>query len=152
MAKELTEFFQSKKQRSDQESAAIDWGKRREEWLSAIDNLYASIEGWLSEPVKKALVTLQRRQRPIEEAHLGAYSVDDLVLTVGDENVIFSPKGTNVVGAQGRVDVRGEAGESMFVVQPGPRWSVVVSRSPTLRTEALDADSFNETMQAVMRQ
>jgi hypothetical protein len=152
MAKELADFFQSKKQRSDEESAATDWGKRREEWLSAIDNLYASIEGWLSESVQKGIVTLQRRQRQIEEAHLGAYWVDDLVLKVGDEKVTFSPKGTIIVGAQGRVDVRGEAGESMFVAQLGPRWSVVVSRYPTLRTEALDADSFNETMQAVMRQ
>lgn len=152
MAKELMEFFQSKKQLSDEESKGIDWGRRREEWLSAINNLYGSIEGWLKELVQKGVVTLQRRPKQIDEAHLGAYSVDDLVLTVGDEKVTFSPKGRNVVGAQGRVDVRGEAGESMFVVQPGPRWSVVVSRYPTLRTETLDAESFSETVQAVMRQ
>jgi hypothetical protein len=152
MAKELTEFFQSKKQRSDEESAAIDWGKRREEWLSAINDLYALIEAWVTEPVQRGIVTLQRSPKQIEEAHIGSYSVDDLLLSVGDEKVTFSPKGRNVFGAEGRVDVRGEAGESMFVVQPGRRWSVVVSRYPTLRTESLDADSFSETMQAVMRQ
>lgn len=152
MAKELMEFFQSKKQRADAESAAIDWQKRRDEWLQAIDKLYVSIQDWLLEPVQKGVISLQRRPKQIEEAHLGNYSVDDLVLTVGDEKVIFSPKGRNVVGAEGRVDVIGEAGESMFVVQRGPRWSVVVSRHPTLKTESLDAESFSQTMQAVMRQ
>jgi len=152
MAKDLVEFFQMKKQRSDEESAAIDWGKRREEWISAIETLYASIESWLREPVEKGIVKLYRRARQIEEAHLGLYSVDDLEFTVGDEKVLFAPKARNIVGAHGRVDVRGEAGEAMLVVQPGPRWSVVASRYPTLRTEALDENSFNQTLQAVMRQ
>src|ERR1039458_2111707 len=67
-----------------------------------------------------------------------AKMMDDLVLSVGDEKVTFSPKGRNVVGSQGRIDVFGESGQAMLVVQPGPRWSVVTSRSPRLKIEPLD--------------
>ena len=152
MAKELTDFFQAKKRRADQESAKIDWDLRRADWLTAVDVLYNSIKKWLREPLKKRVISLETKPKQITEPHLGSYQVDELILKVGDEKLIFSPKGRNVMAAEGRVDVRGEAGESMFVLQGGSRWSIVVSRYPELRTEPLNEDSFNETVQAVMRQ
>jgi hypothetical protein len=152
MTQSLNQFFRDKKQRSDSEDTGINWGQRREEWLHALEVLYRAIEGFVSEPQKQGVVSVVRRPKAITENHLGTYTAEELVLTVGGEEVVFSPRGRNIAGAQGRVDVRGESGESMLVVNPGPRWSVVVSRYPQLRLVNLDAETLTEMLGAVMRQ
>ena len=152
MTQNLTEFFRDKKQRSDAEAANIDWDRLREEWLAAITFLYGQIANWLTEPIRLGSVRLVTQSREVTEDHLGTYAVDDLLLIVGDERVTFAPKGRNVIGAEGRVDVSGDSGKAMFVVHHGPRWSVVTSRAPQLKLEPLDEASFAETIQAVMRQ
>ena len=40
------------------------------------------------------------------EFFIGVYKIQELVLRVSDEEVVFSPKGTNIVGAQGRIERR----------------------------------------------
>ncbi len=58
----------------------------------------------LAEPIAKGTVVLQRSPKQLTENFIGTYSVDDLILTTGDERVRFSPRGRNVAGATGRVD------------------------------------------------
>jgi len=152
MTQNLTEFFREKKQRSDAENAGIDWSKRKSEWLHAVDSLYALIELILKEPLSQGNAKSCRRKKEITEEHLGRYEADELVLTVGDENVLFSPKGRNVIGAIGRVDVQGEAGEATLVLQSGPRWSLVQSKYPQLKLVELNEVSLGETLRGVMRQ
>src|SRR5437773_2316049 len=103
MTQSINDFFRAKKERSDKESAGIDWNRRKAEWLAAIDLLYQRIEEYVAEPKKQGAVTLVRRPKEITENHLGTYDVHELILTVGDEEVVFSPKGRTVIGAQGRV-------------------------------------------------
>jgi hypothetical protein len=43
----------------------------------------------------------------VTEDHIGTYTIPTLELTIGGERVEFRPKGTLVVGAAGRVDIRG---------------------------------------------
>jgi hypothetical protein len=74
-----------------------------------------------------------------------------LVLVVGDEQVRFSPRGRNIVGANGRVDVVGERGEAMLVLQPDARWVFVESRQPELRVAPFDEATFTEVLRLVMR-
>jgi hypothetical protein len=153
MTQSLTEFFQAKKQKSDAETAAIDWNRRRNDWIAAINMLYADISNWLAAPIRLGSVHLDYAPaRSITEEHLGTYEVQDLVLTSGDERVVFSPKARNVAGVEGRVDVIGESGHAMLVVGPGQQWSIVTTRSPRLVFEPLDEDSFAEMIEAVMRQ
>lgn len=151
MTQSLSEFFRDKKQRSDSEVAGIDWARRKSEWLEAVRELYRIVDELVAEARAQGLVSLSRRPKEITENHLGAYSVDELVLTVGDEEVIFSPRGRNIAGTQGRVDVRGESGEATLVVQPGPRWSIVASRYPQLRLTNLDGETFAEMLQGITR-
>lgn len=151
MTKSLTDFFREKLQRSVEESRGVDWNARKREWLDNIAGLYASIEAALAEPLRQGTALVSRQARQITEDHLGTYDVEDLILTVGDERVIFAPRARNVIGAGGRLDVRGERGEAMLVVQPGPRWSIVESKYPQLRTVALDDAALTELLQSVMR-
>lgn len=151
MTQSLTDFFRDKQQRSVEETRGIDWEGRRREWLDNLGHLYALVETVLAEPIVQGTAQISRRPRQITEDHLGTYDVEELILTVGDERVTFAPAARNVIGAAGRVDVRGERGEAMLVVQPGPRWSIVESKYPQLRTIPLDEATLADLLQGVMR-
>jgi len=153
MAKDtLQEFFRAKKKRSQKAAEGTNWAKKKRDWLRALTELYQAItQKYLSKAIAGNTVSIEYPSKIITEDCIGEYEVKDLVLQVGDEKVVFSPKGTNVVGASGRVDIRGEMGEVTMVLQPGGRWGVVVSRSPTLRIVPLDKPSLLNALKLVMR-
>ena len=149
MNQSLSDLIREKRQRATGDGG-IDWDDRRNRYLSAVENLYGQIRAILAAPIEQGHVSFQRRPKTLSELHIGTYSVDDLILLIGDEQVRFSPRGRNIVGSSGRVDVLGRRGDGTLVVQPGPRWGVVTSRQPTLRIEALDETSFAELLRNVM--
>ena len=153
MAKDtLQEFFRAKKEKSQKEAERTDWAEKKRTWLRALDGLYKRItQDYLAKAIKEGSVIPKCTSTTIAEDFIGEYEVKDLVLQVEDERVIFTPKGTNVVGASGRVDIRGEMGEVTMVLQPGERWGVVVSRSPTLKVVPLDKPSLLNALKSVMR-
>jgi hypothetical protein len=150
MNQSLTDLFE-KKQRQSATGASVDWDSRRNEYLAAVNDLYKQIETMLSEPLGKKRLTLHRRSKQLTENYIGTYSADDLILVIGDEQVRFSPRGRNIVGAAGRVDVVGDRGEATLIVQPDLRWGFVQSRQPTLRVVPLDESTLAEVLQLVMR-
>src|SRR3954471_23812237 len=110
MNQNLTDIFEKKRKQASG-GAGIDWDDRRNRYLAAVDDLYRQIESLLAEPIEAKTVVLQRRPKELSENYIGTYKVDDLVLLIGDEQVRFSPRGRNIAGANGRVDVLGERGE-----------------------------------------
>ena len=150
MNQALTDLFQ-KKQRQLPTGAGIDWDARRNEYLAAVQDLYARIESMLAEPIGQKSVALHRRPKQLTENYIGTYSVDDLILLIGEEQVRFSPRGRNIVGATGRVDVIGERGEATLIVEPDAQWGFVQTRQPTLRVVPLDESTLAEVLQLVMR-
>ena len=151
MTQGLSDFFREKKERVDAETEGIDWIARKSEWLNAVKQLFQLIETFLGEAIKQGTVAVSHREKQIIENHLGIYIIDELVLSVGDEEIIFSPKGRNIVGGQGRVDVRGESGEGMLILQPGPRWCVVTSKYPQLKLMELTSETLAELLRAISR-
>ncbi len=144
---QLEKFFRKKAQRSRSVSSA----KLRQRWLNAVRDLYIEIETkYLARLIKDKVVTVSRRPKTMFEESLGEYSVDDLIINVGDESAVFSPKGRLIVGAQGRVDLEGERAVVTLVLNPG-RWSIVASRTPTLRLVPLSEQSLLEAVKDVMR-
>ena len=150
MNQSLDEIFQ-KKHRQASVGAAINWDERREKYISVVDSLYQTIEKFLAEPIAHKTAVLQRRPKELSENYIGTYKVDDLILLVGDEQVRFSPRGRNIVGASGRVDVLGERGDDVLIVQIDSRWSFVQTRQPTLKVVPFDESSFAELLKRVMR-
>jgi hypothetical protein len=150
MNQALTDLFQ-KKQKQLETGAGIDWDSRRNEYLAAVEDLYKRIESMLAEPIGQKSLTLHRRSKQLTENYIGTYSADDLILVIGGEQVRFSPRGRNIVGAAGRVDVIGERGEATLIVQPDSQWGFVQTRQPTLRVVPLDESTFAEVLQLVMR-
>jgi hypothetical protein len=150
MNQNLTDLFQ-KKQNQATSAGGIDWDERRRKYVTAVEDLYQQIEKILSEPIANQTVKLARRKKDLTENYLGTYAVDDLLLVIGDEQVRFSPRGRNIVGSSGRVDVLGERGEEILIVQADARWRFVQSRQPTLKVVDFNDTSLAEVLQLVMR-
>jgi hypothetical protein len=149
-AKQLREFFKEKKSKA--ESGHVGWEAKRNAWIKAIQNLYKVItEKYLAQPIADGTVTVLREEERIAEFPGGIYIVPVLVLVVGDEQVVFFPKGLNIVGATGRIDLRGDMGSKTIVRQPGNRWCVVETRTPTVKLTELNEDSLLAALKSVMR-
>jgi len=150
MAKQsLQEFFRQKKQRS---GGDMDWPARKTEWLRSIQDLYRIItDDYLAGPIAEGSVVVSQGDKTIVEEFIGQYIAPELTLQVGDEKVVFSPKGTNIVGASGRIDLIGEMGIKTLVVQRDGRWGIVATRTPTLKVVPLDKESLLSALKEVMR-
>ena len=146
----LQKFFREKKLKADG-AANIDWRKKKREWLKAVMQLYACVEGHLATPIKDGTVKISQRKKTITEDFIGSYDISEMVLQVGDETAVLSPKGALVVGATGRADLRGDMGEVTLILQPGNRWGVVESRTPMLKVVALEEESLLTALKRVMR-
>lgn len=146
---ELKDFLLSR--RRDASTNEMHWEERRREWIDAVERLYQKItDELLAESIAQRLVTVSRVEKEIEEEYLGAYRIPELVLDVSGEIVRFSPKGRNVVGAKGRVDLVGEIDAVTLILEPAGHWSVVVSRVPR-QVVTLDGKTLAEALRRVMR-
>jgi hypothetical protein len=148
MNTELADLLQKKQ---GQSSGTIDWNERRDSYVAAVGNLFAQIEQTLAEPIRQKTVISQRRKKDLTESYIGTYSIDDLVVLIGGEQVRFSPRGRNTAGASGRVDVLGENGEATLLVQADGRWGFLQSRQPTLKIVPFDDSSLAEVLKIVMK-
>ena len=150
MNQTLTKLLE-KKHTQSVSAATLDWNERRDKYLSALSQLYKQIESMLAEPVSQRTVALRKFPKQLTENYIGTYSADDLILVIGDEQVRFSPRGRNIAGAAGRVDVVGERNEAVLLYQPDSGWAFVQTRQPALRMVPFDESTFAEVLQLVMR-
>ncbi len=102
-----------------------DWEARKEQWLQAVDGLYAQVEGWLDEYIQALAVVCEREPRELVEDSLGRYRIDALKIGCQGIDVILDPIGANILGAYGRVDLAGPAGSLRLLLvsagSGGPR-------------------------------
>jgi hypothetical protein len=146
---ELKNFFRAK---TGKPAAKINWEKKKAEWIKSIHFLYDMVtKDFLGDLLKDGSVHAAQSEIDICEEFLGQYRVPKLILQVGDERVEFLPKGRNIVGAAGRVDLIGEMGQYTLVVQPKDRWGIVLSRVPTLKVSPLTEETLFEALKGIMR-
>lgn len=149
MDKNLTKFLKKKQKQS---GTPINWDDRRDKYIAAVQALHGRIGNLLAEPIRQNMVRLQQRKKDLTENYIGTYSIDDLSLVIGDEQVRFSPRGRNIVGAEGRVDVVGERGEAILILGHDEKWGLVESREPKLKVAPLNEATLAEALQLVMRE
>src|SRR5437764_14056851 len=94
MTQSLNDFIRDKSRRAGRRTT-IDWDALRTQYLEAVAMLYRQVREWLKEPIDQGSAKLSTRAREIQERHIGSYEVEDLILTVGDEEVVFMPRGRN---------------------------------------------------------
>lgn len=145
----ISEFLRDKKKSSV--PGGIDWQAKKEEWIQSLNDLYKTItDKYLAPSIADKTVTVAESPKQISEEYIGDYVVTELILQVGDEKVMFSPKGMNIVGASGRVDLRGDMGD-VTIIRQGKEWAVVATRTPKRTVVPLNEESLLGALKTVMR-
>lgn len=151
MSDQLVEFLRTKRDRSPGPSP--DWEAKRDSWIRSVGNLYRRVRDLLKDPIDEHVVTVREVDIEIAEELIGTYKIPALELTVGNERVAFRPKGVTVIGASGRVDIRGDR-DTVTLIKDEPSeesdWSVVLDRVPRVRTAKLDRESLREALERAM--
>ncbi|MGO9270800.1 MAG: hypothetical protein ACLQOO_11200 [Terriglobia bacterium] len=94
----------------------VDWAKKRDEWLSHLNELYGQVESFLAKYIKIGEIKCSYRNIALNEENIGSYSAREMVLKIGRQEITLTPIGTIVLGAEGRVDVEGPAGRTRFLL------------------------------------
>ncbi len=148
MAESISDFFKQKGARRSQ--ASQDLSAKKNAFVNDVEALYFTIE---KEYLKEADATtrVDYVDTTIREEQVGEYPARQMIVRVGDEQVTFTPKGFRIFGASGRIDVRGERGDGMLVLQPDHRWGVVQGIKPTLRVIPLASETLLGLLREIMR-
>lgn len=83
-------------------SGAVDWEKRKQDWLGRLFSLYEQVGQWLADIDG---IRLQRQPVWISEEFIGNYQADRLLVYAGENYLAFTPRGALVIGAKGKVDL-----------------------------------------------
>ncbi|MDM8561173.1 hypothetical protein [Candidatus Parabeggiatoa sp. HSG14] len=147
----LDTFLRQKKQ----QQPPIEWENKKQKWLLSVNELYATIEDWLSHLTNDHIVKMSYNTITLDEYYLKPYPVKQLNLLVGYESVQFEPKGMIVVNALGRVDMIGDDGILKLLLRSDDetnnlQWVVAVSTVHSLWFPLTKA-SFSEALEQVMR-
>ncbi len=115
-----------RRKNSNQRVRTIDWEKKKQNWIEQLSFLYQEIEQWLKDMEE---IKIQRQQVWISEEYIGRYQVDRLLIYVGDNLVAFTPRGTLVIAARGRIDVCSSDNKRAMIVleKKGERPKIIVS-------------------------
>jgi len=151
----LRDFLRKKKEETSS-SRDVDWDAKRDDWVSSVERLYEFLKGTLlKDLIEDKTVEDSTELKQLAEEHIGTYTVPELTLKIGGEKVVFSPKGVTVIGAAGRVDLRGDRDTVTLVREKGQdghadKWHVIVQRTPSIKSQPLDADSLKWALERVM--
>ena len=94
----------------------INWENEREEWLRRLNELYETIESFLSKYIESGAIKRHYREITLNEENIGSYTTGQMILRIGRQEITLTPVGTLLIGAKGRVDVVGPAGQTRFVL------------------------------------
>ncbi len=153
---EFLEFVRRKTARVQAESGeAIDWAKRRTDWLRELEELYVSMEDHLRPFTGAHEIEIERTPIQLREDYLGVYNADKLTLKIGRDKIVAKPIGTLLIGARGRVDLSGPRKTLKIVLldEGGPVLTTKIehggvteeSSHSTVRGDVEDAGWYIET-------
>ena len=134
----------------------VDWEAKKRDWIDAVQRLYDTIENDIFKDARvEGLVKIWPRDVEVEERYIGRYTIPELVVQIGVEEVVFSPKAVNVIGASGRVDLVGGRDRATIIREWDPNtqqegWSIVEMRLPSRKLVPLTKDSLLAALRAVM--
>ena len=118
MSDPFDQFVSTKAAEASNTGGDLNLVREKEIWLDKIDELYALAEKSLSAYTVDGRIKLTKSDRMLYEELLGNYSVKAMSITIGREVVELEPVGTFLIGARGRIDVKGPRGTARLVVVP----------------------------------
>ena len=101
---DFLEFVERKTALAKSEKA-VDWDRRKADWLRELEKLFVSMEDHLRPFAHE--IEFERNPIQLKEDDLGTYDAEELTLTIGHDKIVAKPVGTRLIGARGRVDLSG---------------------------------------------
>jgi len=145
----LKTFLKGKKQRDDETGRVADKEERILSRRSAIEELFASIQGWLKSSVDEGIVSIERDVYVLSDEQLGVLAEESMKLIVGVSEVFFAPVGGSLAGASARVDMVSGDRRLPIVLLPDRGWHFLV-RGPVTRTELVTEESFGDALKELL--
>ena len=151
MGDQLVEFLRSKKGQAN--GPDVDWLAKKNAWIQSVKALYGQVRDMLRDSITSGDVKVETRDLEIAEEFVGTYTVPALDIFVGRERVEFRPMGVTVLGAEGRVDIRGERDVITLLKNEASAtgWSMVLQRLPRLKMEPVNRDTLTYAFEQVMQ-
>jgi len=106
-----------KRQQSEQKKeASFEPRQQLEQWLNYLGILYDEIGAYLQTYIASEDARIEFRNKSLNEDFIGSYVAREMIIKIGHASVTFTPVGTMLVGAKGRVDVDGPAGTATLLL------------------------------------
>ena len=118
MIDSFDDFVKRQNKIAEYEEESMDWEKELEEWLEHLNRLMKKIKKFLKDYIEQNRVTLEYRNKKVTENNIGTYDVKIVSILIGNAKVDIEPIGRNVIGAKGRVDIKGSMGKVRIVLVP----------------------------------
>lgn len=148
----LEDFLKTKsKNTPDAEAVKKGWIERKDKWVNQVDTLFDKILEWLRPLGNEGQVKSEIRPISLTEEQIGAYQIHRLTVFFLSERVEFQPRGTNLFGGFGRIDITGKNGQAVLVIPEWGDWAFYQldrsnPSSPKSIYEPLSEDSFKRVM------
>lgn len=132
----LEKFLRERKQAEEQQK--MFWESERDEYLNGLNALFAQIHEWLEPLANQGLISFSTSQVLVNEMRIGGYHAPMLIIQSGAQAVHFEPVGTEIIGAYGRVDMKGQKPITILWVPRSavrPRVTVTIAPGPAGATK-----------------
>lgn len=96
----------------------INLEKEKNDWLSHLEDLHVKAISWLKPYVQNHGVHIDKKMVELFEEQLGNYQAPVMTVKIGKNLVELEPMGTFLIGARGRVDIKGPKGVARLVIVP----------------------------------
>lgn len=137
-------------EKNKKEEEVFDPEKQIQEWKFYLNNFYEKIISYLKEYIDSGDIEILSKTKTINEEFYGEYEVDIKSILIGNTEVFLDPIGTMLIGAKGRVDMKGRREVRRFVLvdkkstKPHFNISITINGenpvSPPVRTEPIEWD------------
>ena len=97
---------------------SVDWTKELDEWRDYLRQFKDCIVEFLQEHIEQDKVQLEYKAKYITEENIGSYEVHTITIVIGKTKIELEPIGTLLIGAKGRVDMKGPKGSVKIVLVP----------------------------------
>lgn len=141
----ITEYLEARNRNSEDNGVE----NRKLKWLEDLELLFSQIEQWISEAIASNLIFDYRKgEIQITEESIGSYMVPESSFSTAKVSIRIIPKGTFIIGAEGRVDMHATTGRQASLVVIDGKWQHVDKRSG--RRTSLDEDAFLEILKYLL--
>ncbi len=123
------EFVKQRTARAKQSAEALNPDRTLRVWRRELKSLFGTMEQYLKGYIESDQIKMERRPVQITEERLGTYDAEELVLHIGNDEVIARPIGTLLIGSRGRVDLSGprKTLRILLLEEGGPTLKISIS-------------------------